>query len=392
MLPADLRRRMPTRSRRRGAMAAELALLVSLVYVPLIFGAIYVGWLSSARSRVQDANHLLLFKYTDDDQFANGGRDDAMVDTVKRSFFPEFPGDGADALVGDAKDVDVPGPNELQKLFEAYKQVQHWERDSAHGRFELQGSNVVYIENIVHEEGDNMRPEGAIVEKYGLDQDDVPRLTTHTLWWGSPEEDPTTARYMRRRKAHTSYLLSWKEGGRNLDREAWSVSEWNQVRDDVAQGLYGQDWSQLTPEEQQRVESKALSMSPWINRQDPMATHGPYSARTPSDRFSRPWNLKVPSDNVSARDYAEGLLGWFPECAVRFWDYQRLSRNPMPPGITMRRWIACPIPERLDLSDPYERLEDIEDFWHPCEGPPETAPGPTPPTPPPGPTPPAPTP
>ncbi len=180
--------RHASRVRRRGAMAAELAVLTAFVYVPLIFGSIYVGWLATGRQRVHEANHYSIWAEGDQSE------DYPTVGEVHNVAFREFPGQ-VRVSEADPADADVPMPGELRDLFEEFTRPIHYRNVSAHGSFYLDGSTVRYRETIRVDEGYRVRPEGQLVEAWDLLDDQIPeRLTTLLV------------DYMHRRQARSNYL------------------------------------------------------------------------------------------------------------------------------------------------------------------------------------------
>ena len=180
-----------TRHLRRGAMAAELAILTLFVYVPLIFGSIYVGWLATARQRVHNANHYAIWAEGDQSE------DYEPVGEVHSAKFREFPGQ-VRVQETDPPDADVPSPGEIRELFDEFTKLQHYRNVSAHGSFHLVGSRVVYRESVRVDEGYRMRPEGQLVEAWKLLDDQIPERITELL-----------VDYMHRRQAHTNYAHAW---------------------------------------------------------------------------------------------------------------------------------------------------------------------------------------
>jgi len=176
-------------------MAAELAVLVMFVYVPLVFGAIYIGWLAVGRQRVHEANHYALLIEGDQSEPLPAEGE------VTTELFPEFTGD-VEVREGDADEPDIPAPDEIRTLYEKWTEKTYYAKKnvSAHGWFELQGSRVVYRETIrvTYDEGWHMDPEGYIVEGYRLLDDQIPERVTDML-----------VDYMRRRKAHSLYVHKW---------------------------------------------------------------------------------------------------------------------------------------------------------------------------------------
>jgi hypothetical protein len=320
-------------------MAAELALLVSFVYVPLAFGAIYVGWLAVARQRVHESNHYALSMFPYGDQLPTTAdpsppADPDIVADVSNTFFREYTGK-AETRVGDADDADIPGPDEIHDIFEEFTELIYYHHVSAQGSFRLVGNTVVYQETIQESEGYHMRPEGQLVESLGLLEDNIPEHITGMLWWPWPDGSPE-ARYMRRRKAHTSYLHSWKEQDRDLDQETWAV------RDDG-------------------------TLRPWVEETDGGTVTRRFRTRYDDtgtdDSEVRAWNLKVPTDDAALRDLQEeGIYGWHPECAVRYWENTRMVGDQSPPGAIQREWVNGPVQDTMPVYEP------AFDFWHPCEG------------------------
>jgi len=193
----------------RGAMAAELAVLTAFVYAPLIFGSIYVSWLATARQRVHEGNHYSI--WADGDQ----SEDYAPVGEVHTLAFREFPGQ-VRVQETDPLDADVPGPDEIRRLFHAFTQLVHYRNVSAHGSFYLDGSTVRYRESIRISEGYRMRPEGRLVEAWGLLDDQIPERITDLL-----------VDYMHRRQAHTNYLHSWFHDKDKVVAGDRDVAGWN---------------------------------------------------------------------------------------------------------------------------------------------------------------------
>jgi Flp pilus assembly protein TadG len=198
-----------TRRRHRGAMAAELALLVAFVYVPLILGIIYVSWLTTARQRVHESDHYALTIEGDQSQSLGA------TGEVSQAVFREFPGDVAVAET-DADQPDIPAPNELRDLFEQFTQLIHYSNTSAHGSFYLDGSTVRYRESVQVDEGYRMRPEGQLVESWNLLDDQIPERITALL-----------VDYMRRRRAHTDYVHRWDNDRDPVVAGDERVAGWN---------------------------------------------------------------------------------------------------------------------------------------------------------------------
>jgi len=321
-------------------MAVELALLVSFVYVPISFGAIYLGWLAAARQRVHEGNHYALYMFPYGDQLPglNGASPPAnasIVNEVRATFFREFTG-RPETRVGDADDADIPGPDEVRDMLEQFTELTYYYNASARGSFRLVGSTVVYQESVNVDEGYRMRPEGQIVESMGLLDDNIPENITGILWWPWPAGSPE-ARYMRRRRAHTNYLHYWKEQGRDFDQETWAA------RNDG-------------------------TLSPWVEETDggvvARRVRTRYDDQGTDDSPVRAWNLKVPTDKAALRDLQnEGIYGWHPECAVRYWENRRQARDQAPPGASQRQWVNGPPQDTMPGYEP-----DF-DYWHPSEGP-----------------------
>lgn len=201
--------RRSARRTRRGAVAAELALLVAFVYIPLILGAIYVGWLALARERIHQANHYAIY--------ADGSQNEFLADRgeITAEFFPEFTGN-VRVTEDDAPEPNIPGDDELRKLFEAYTEPIHYRNVSAHGSFHLVGGRVVYRENIRVDEGTRIRPEGQLVLDWRLLEDNIPQNLTAYL------QD-----YLRRRTAHTAYEHSWVHDEDEVVAGGGDVAGWN---------------------------------------------------------------------------------------------------------------------------------------------------------------------
>jgi len=177
--------------RRRGAVAAELALLVFFVYVPLIIGALHVAWLAAGRQRVLETTHYAIF--ADDDQ----SEDLAERGEMEREFFGEFTG-SLDVKERNTDEPEVPMDDELREMWEAFRVPIHYRNVSAHGSFHLVGSRVVYRETTNVDEGFRIRPEGQCVEEWNLLADNIPEDVTELL------QD-----YMIRREAHSFYEHHW---------------------------------------------------------------------------------------------------------------------------------------------------------------------------------------
>lgn len=204
------------RNTRRGAMAAELAILTLFVYVPLIFGAIYVGWLATGRQRVHEGNHQSIWQEGDQSE------DFPTVGEIHTSAFREFPGQ-VRVQETDPADADVPGPGEIRELFEEFTKLQHYRNVSAHGSFQLVGNRVVYRESIRVDEGYRMRPEGQLVEAWKLLDDQIPERITELL-----------VDYMHRRQAHTNYKHMWYHDRDKVVAGDAKVRAWNlQVPNDA---------------------------------------------------------------------------------------------------------------------------------------------------------------
>jgi hypothetical protein len=200
-----------------GAVAAELALLVAFVYVPLSIGAIYIGWLAVARGQVHQANHYAIY--------AEGDQSEALQERgqVTDEFFPEFTGN-VSVEEGDAEEPDIPGDNELRDLFNAFTEPIHYRNVSAHGSFHLVGGRVVYRESINVSEGWRIRPEGQLVNSWRLLDDNIPEDLTRYL------QD-----YLRRRAARSVYEHSWVHDDLDVVAGDEDVGPWNlEVPSDTA--------------------------------------------------------------------------------------------------------------------------------------------------------------
>ena len=199
--------------KRRGAMAAELAVLVMFVYVPLVFGAIYIGWLAVGRQRVLEANHYALLIEGDQSEPL------AVRGEVSDELFREFTGD-VRVEEGDADQPDIPAPDEIRKLFEKWTEKTYYAKKnvSAHGWFELVGSRVVYREviRVTYDEGWHMDPEGHIVEGYRLLDDQIPERITDLL-----------VDYIRRRRAKSQYVHRWYNDRDRVVAGDQDVEGWN---------------------------------------------------------------------------------------------------------------------------------------------------------------------
>jgi len=190
-------------------VAAELALLVAVLYVPLVIGSLYLGWLAIARERIHESNHYAL--YTEGDQT------EALEEKgeVHQQFFREFTGHVA-VTEGDAEDYEIPGPDELRKLFEAYTEPIHYRNVSAHGSFSLVNGRVVYNESIRVDEGYRIRPEGELVNSWRLLEDNIPENCTRHL------QD-----YLRRRMATSLYEHSWIHDELSIVKGDEKHAAWN---------------------------------------------------------------------------------------------------------------------------------------------------------------------
>jgi len=199
-------------------MAAELALLTAFVYIPLIFGSIYVGWLATARQRVHEANHYSIWAEGDQSE------DFPSVGEVHSVAFREFTGQ-VRVQETDPADADVPGPGEIRDLFEAFTQLRYSPGGtSAVGSFALEGSRVVYRERIVQTPPSwSMRPEGQLVEAWKLLDDQIPERITEQL-----------VDYLHRRQAHTNYQHMWYHDKDKVVAGDAQVGAWNlQVPNDA---------------------------------------------------------------------------------------------------------------------------------------------------------------
>lgn len=197
-------------------MAAELALLTAFVYVPLIFGAIYVGWLATGRQRVHEANHYSIWAQGDQSE------DFPTVGEAHTVAFSEFPGQ-VRVQETDPADADVPSQGEIRDLFEEFTKLIHYRNVSAHGSFYLDGSTVRYRESVNVDEGYRMRPEGQLVESWDLLDDQIPERITEVL-----------VDYMHRRQAHTNYAHSWFHDKDKVVAGDDKVAAWNlQVPNDA---------------------------------------------------------------------------------------------------------------------------------------------------------------
>ena len=178
-------------SRRRGAVAAEMALLVFFVYVPLTIGALHVAWLGTGRQRVHEANHFAIFAHGDQsEELAERG-------DMETEFFREFTG-SVDVKERDTDQPDVPMDDELEEMWIEFRKPIHYRNVSAHGSFSLVGNRVVYNERVNVDEGFRVRPEGKCVDDWNLLADNIPENVTELL------QD-----YMLRREAHSFYRHSW---------------------------------------------------------------------------------------------------------------------------------------------------------------------------------------
>jgi hypothetical protein len=190
-------------------MAAELAVLTAFVYVPLIFGAIYVGWLAVGRQRVHEGNHYAIWAQGDQSE------EYAPVGEVHNADFREFPGQ-VRVQETDPADADVPSSSEIRELFDEFTKPIHFRNVSAHGSFSLQGSQVVYHESIRIDEGERIRPEGQLVQAWDLLGDQIPERITETL-----------VDFMHRRQAHTNYAHSWVHDKDKAVAGDSKVAAWN---------------------------------------------------------------------------------------------------------------------------------------------------------------------
>ena len=180
----------------RGACAAELALLVPFVYLPLVVGAIYIGWLATARERIHESNHYALWK-----------PGEQSSGEVQATFFKEFTGI-ATLTDTDDKEPDVPSPGELRNLFEAWTKPISWStQPTAHVEFYLDGGTI-RSHMIVDpgQSGTRIPWEGDMVNGWRLLEDNIPEDLSNQL-----------VDYLHRRNAYTEYLHSW-----TLDREAYA--------------------------------------------------------------------------------------------------------------------------------------------------------------------------
>ena len=182
---------LAARRRRRGAGAAEMALLVFFVYVPLIIGALHIAWLATGRQRVHEVNHTALF--------AHGDQSEALAErgAMEREFFREFTG-SIEVAERDTDEPDVPMDDELREMWEEFRKPIHYKNVSAHGSFHLQGNSVVYRESVHVDEGFRVRPEGQCVDDWNLLADNIPENVTDLL-----------QEYMIRREAHSFYQHHW---------------------------------------------------------------------------------------------------------------------------------------------------------------------------------------
>jgi len=198
-----------TQARRRGAVAAEMALLVFFVYVPLVIGALYIAWLAVGRQRVHETNHYALLGEGDQsEQLAERG-------DMTTEFFREFTGQ-VEVQEDPGDDPDVPGDDELRDLWDEFTKPIHYRNVSAHGSFHLVGGRVVYRESVHVSEGYRIRPEGQCVEKWNLLADNIPENVTDFL-----------QEYLIRRKVHSFYRHSWIHDDTDVVAGGGGVAGWN---------------------------------------------------------------------------------------------------------------------------------------------------------------------
>ena len=267
------------RRRRRGAVAAELAVLVVFVYVPLTIGAIYVGWLALARERVHQANHYALL--------GEGDQSETLSDRgeVTRQFFGEFTGETAVAE-GPADDPEIPGPGEIRDLFNEYCRRDYWRRRTviparppapprASGGFTLGGGGISYEERVDPGGGGGSEARVVITEGYNY--------------------------------AHREKFLA--------------VQELRLLDDQIPERLTGHLGGYL-----ERLTAHAFYRHSWAHDR---------SSVVAGDDQARGMRLQVPYAPTARRDE------WHPECAVRGTKV-RTARGQSPPGGDVVRQIAGP--------------------------------------------------
>jgi len=179
----------------RGNSLVELVLLVP-IYVLIIAGALLLGEMGLVMIQSHEANEYAAFQPGDQSEAA--GLADSGI--LKANFLTPYEGelDLREDAIG-----DVPGPSEVEDLFEEMMKEQYW--TTAHGSYTFQGGRLVFkISTSTH----RWRMQDAkYVERYDLLGDNIPELVTGTL-----EE------YMDRDHVQTSYnfmpkYLTWSRFG-----------------------------------------------------------------------------------------------------------------------------------------------------------------------------------
>jgi hypothetical protein len=297
----------------RGACAAELALLVPFVYLPLVVGAIYIGWLATARERVHESNHYALWM---------PGEQTAA--DAQGEFFREFSGSVSRLDDLPDKEPDVPSADEIRKLFDEWRNGQIIFSTPASARvvFYLDG-DVIRARTDVNpgDSGYRDHPEKQQVIDWRLIQpeanggENIPERLTGLL-----------KGYMHRCHAYTEYLHSW-----TLNREAWAPrpTEFDKEGNITVPGAGG-------------------TLSRWTDEGNSRRL------RATGDPGTSPWNLYVPNPALADQ--------WTAKSAVRFpgEDKTRMARDQSPPATKQRGLVISGI----GPNDPSHELNS-ENYWRP---------------------------
>lgn len=267
------------KSKMAGAVAAELAVLTVFVYVPLVIGAIYVGWLALGRDRVHEANHYALL--------ADGDQSELFVERgdVTRRFFGEFTGE-VRVRERQAEDPEVPGPTEVRDLFEEYARTVYWRTETtvrdvpspprASGGFSLGGGGITYDEDIDPGRG------GPVSE----------RLVIREGW---NDAHPDKARHVRQLRL---------------------------LEDSIPEHLTEHLIDYL-----RRVQARSIYRHSWVHDDgDPVG----------GNPAVRGWNLEVPAPDPAGR------VEWNPATAIRGHKV-RMARDQTPPGADLRHNTGFPV-------------------------------------------------
>jgi len=256
-----------TRKGRRGAVAAEMALLGLFVYVPLIIGALHIAWLATGRQRVHDVNHYALL--------GEGNQSELLADRGEMTvgFFREFTGQ-LEVQEDDGDDPDVPDDDELRELWEAFREPIHHHHVSARGSFHLVGGRVVYRETVHVDDGYRVRPEGQCVEDWALLDDQIPERVTDLL------QD-----YVVRRKVRTLYRHSWVHDDDPVMAGDQRVEGWNL---DVPMDPDEVPWTPETAVRGDKTRMCGDQTPPAASQRDQVGTPAQFPEPEPTDDFWHP--------------------------------------------------------------------------------------------------------